>query len=401
MLTPVETGTFLSHESPWARDQALLSLSNAPRHAEPSIQHALSALESYRENAFAFADRISLLTGGEDSIKRLFPAAGRPVVRQWLQTFTPATVLKHAGLLHESLAPLVARLRELADQSDEVLWQEALASADPLVLWTLRDREPFVAGRVEQVLRRKNDPEEKLAIEMAGRCALGMEAERLIDRLVAGTEVDRSTLALGAIGGAGVVTQLEQASMREGAAFRRATARVLAMIRVPSMEGTLQRLLVQEDDPEARWRLCVAMADACATTGFDAACSAARLPDDGFPELAADARLGLARLSIMLGRPLPERDLWLGQRKVVRSDWLFIADPRARRQDASSHTLKSDGFIEEGSPFALDQDDGETEPAGHSVVRTAGTPLRVKEKTGRNETCPCGSGKKYKKCCGR
>ncbi|HTH95435.1 MAG TPA: UPF0149 family protein [Rhodocyclaceae bacterium] len=27
-------------------------------------------------------------------------------------------------------------------------------------------------------------------------------------------------------------------------------------------------------------------------------------------------------------------------------------------------------------------------------------PLRVEGKVGRNETCPCGSGKKYKKCCG-
>lgn len=27
-------------------------------------------------------------------------------------------------------------------------------------------------------------------------------------------------------------------------------------------------------------------------------------------------------------------------------------------------------------------------------------PKRVDEKTGRNEPCPCGSGKKYKKCCG-
>jgi SWIM/SEC-C metal-binding protein len=26
---------------------------------------------------------------------------------------------------------------------------------------------------------------------------------------------------------------------------------------------------------------------------------------------------------------------------------------------------------------------------------------RVEKKTGRNEPCPCGSGKKYKKCCGR
>jgi preprotein translocase subunit SecA len=33
------------------------------------------------------------------------------------------------------------------------------------------------------------------------------------------------------------------------------------------------------------------------------------------------------------------------------------------------------------------------------VVRTA-QPIRVEQKVGRNDPCPCGSGKKYKKCCG-
>ncbi|NLI69956.1 MAG: hypothetical protein GX364_03690 [Firmicutes bacterium] len=28
-------------------------------------------------------------------------------------------------------------------------------------------------------------------------------------------------------------------------------------------------------------------------------------------------------------------------------------------------------------------------------------PIKVGKKVGRNEPCPCGSGKKYKKCCGR
>ena len=31
---------------------------------------------------------------------------------------------------------------------------------------------------------------------------------------------------------------------------------------------------------------------------------------------------------------------------------------------------------------------------------TAATPAQKNERTGRNEVCPCGSGKKYKKCCG-
>jgi len=28
-------------------------------------------------------------------------------------------------------------------------------------------------------------------------------------------------------------------------------------------------------------------------------------------------------------------------------------------------------------------------------------PVKVEPKIGRNEPCPCGSGKKYKKCCGK
>jgi SEC-C motif-containing protein len=35
---------------------------------------------------------------------------------------------------------------------------------------------------------------------------------------------------------------------------------------------------------------------------------------------------------------------------------------------------------------------------GHVVPRTV---VRTSPKTGRNEPCPCGSGKKYKHCCGR
>ena len=31
----------------------------------------------------------------------------------------------------------------------------------------------------------------------------------------------------------------------------------------------------------------------------------------------------------------------------------------------------------------------------------AGTFIREERKVGRNEPCPCGSGKKYKQCCGR
>jgi len=37
----------------------------------------------------------------------------------------------------------------------------------------------------------------------------------------------------------------------------------------------------------------------------------------------------------------------------------------------------------------------------HFLSVTGSPQKNITRKTGRNEPCPCGSGKKYKKCCGR
>jgi preprotein translocase subunit SecA len=43
----------------------------------------------------------------------------------------------------------------------------------------------------------------------------------------------------------------------------------------------------------------------------------------------------------------------------------------------------------------------ETGAGERADERPKAKPIRVGEKVGRNDPCPCGSGKKYKKCCGR
>ncbi len=37
----------------------------------------------------------------------------------------------------------------------------------------------------------------------------------------------------------------------------------------------------------------------------------------------------------------------------------------------------------------------------HNYIHNEGNPIKVKKTPGRNDPCPCGSGKKFKKCCGR
>ena len=67
------------------------------------------------------------------------------------------------------------------------------------------------------------------------------------------------------------------------------------------------------------------------------------------------------------------------------------ADKEADRSFASYDT----------SRFALaGQSSAAQEPDRPNAERPKSKPIRVGPKVGPNEKCPCGSGKKYKKCCG-
>jgi preprotein translocase subunit SecA len=68
-------------------------------------------------------------------------------------------------------------------------------------------------------------------------------------------------------------------------------------------------------------------------------------------------------------------------------------------QDAMQyeHSQSNPAFIAGGQPQAPQMQQAEGSEAGSKVK----TYKRKTEKVGRNDPCPCGSGKKYKKCCGR
>ena len=43
----------------------------------------------------------------------------------------------------------------------------------------------------------------------------------------------------------------------------------------------------------------------------------------------------------------------------------------------------------------------QAQPSSNNRQGVKAQPIKVDEKIGRNDPCPCGSEKKYKKCCGR
>ncbi len=80
------------------------------------------------------------------------------------------------------------------------------------------------------------------------------------------------------------------------------------------------------------------------------------------------------------------RDWWKTELPDLLQDW----------EDAEENGIGDDFADEEGN----DQDEEEVDPLTDEDPPTA--PIRDSQpKIGRNDPCPCGSEKKYKKCCGR
>ncbi len=74
-----------------------------------------------------------------------------------------------------------------------------------------------------------------------------------------------------------------------------------------------------------------------------------------------------------------------------------IAEPRSKRKPVQMEYLHSESAaFDQGSPLPSD-----ARPGAKSPKPTVQTYIRNKPKVGRNEPCPCGSGKKYKNCCGK
>ena len=85
------------------------------------------------------------------------------------------------------------------------------------------------------------------------------------------------------------------------------------------------------------------------------------------------------------GDPITEEDLIIG----LESDWI------AMHRTYSQMGITFDELIEVGKAAISDTIDPFEQPKGFETVH------RIVEKIGRNKPCPCGSGVKYKKCCGR
>lgn len=91
------------------------------------------------------------------------------------------------------------------------------------------------------------------------------------------------------------------------------------------------------------------------------------------------------------------------QSAIVRTMFRISMVPAGpQKTQAQENNLQFKGADESVGQFgAAEQEARSNPPAGEAGKQEASQPIINKNKVGRNNPCPCGSGKKYKKCCGK
>jgi hypothetical protein len=104
-----------------------------------------------------------------------------------------------------------------------------------------------------------------------------------------------------------------------------------------------------------------------------------------------EVRMALLVACRLLNERFPEFDAWLEDSKH---------DTEFRKEWYKDHPLRKIADLVESDDDDFDDDfDGFGGDEPTDVEETPPTTIRRGERVGRNDPCPCGSGKKYKKCC--
>ncbi|WP_169445854.1 SEC-C metal-binding domain-containing protein [Paenibacillus ginsengihumi] len=128
---------------------------------------------------------------------------------------------------------------------------------------------------------------------------------------------------------------------------------IFGKIKLPSSEAALLALLPEEDDLTNATNLANGLCEIGSIQGIPLV---RQLVESGYDAMHMDLKESLYAHCIIAGQQLPELESW-------KSD---LEEKRQKRRTV---------------PLTL-------------------APLVHSDKIGRNDPCPCGSGKKYKKCCG-
>ncbi len=291
--------------------------------------------------------------------------------------------------------------------------------SDALIEAAARGGEPVCRKAMDMLTdpSARDDWREIFSVRVMGLARYEPAIDSLVERLAVDTDVLREEVnhALSRIATPRVIERLVEFYPGKPWHVRLYAHVPLSRIKRPECEQALLRLLQveaaleadpnYENEEEPLIEMILAdLTDLCSLAGLDES----RRRIDRFsrgPDSMA-LRESLLATAVMMGETLPEQSAWRKRVDASRRERDRIMKASGGLFGEMRDTWRKTGTSLPPAGDPDDQDDWELPgPAGplwddrypHPVETVRNTAPKI----GRNESCPCGSGKKYKKCCGK
>lgn len=268
----------------------------------------------------------------------------------------------------------------------------------------MKPHKQALAERVLELLARKIDENsidywlEYIAIELAGELNIQESVPLLVNKLFATRDMMPEELenALRKIG-TDEVTELLKANYARGSSHcRYSVATILERIKSDKAAKTCLELLLEENDADVKTILALSLLNQWWTESLipvQKACSA-----DVFSRKSYSVDKTLVVAAKAMEVSLPEFEEWSAAMKEQNDAW--------RKSDKNIFAMIGRELETLSGLFAEILTADQVEVPSPSLntqpvvdLSTATRPFRAGARVGRNEPCPCGSGKKFKKCC--
>jgi len=449
MLMPEQVVPFLQHDDPIVRQHAQRYFRNSFNFGPLTADHYWAVLDRFGESeeTLHFATELSRLAQTEGSFRRLVQALASEeqedfgfhyqqairdlelalVARNRDELLAcpqlPAKVKEHLklrlGLLDEPPAAAWDRLMQHGrDVGDGYNGKFDVSLSDALIEAAARGGEAVCQQAIATLGDESADNGWRsiFAVQVLGRARYEPGIDAIVEKLAIDTDVLREEVnrSLPRIATLRVVDRIVSFYPGKPWHVRLYAHNSLAAIKLPECEAALLKLVDVEKAIEADPNhhdegeplidtLLVDLTELGSLAGLDESRPLiAKFPKD--PEVM-DFCQGLIAAAVMAGVTLPEEAAW---RELIEAR----ANRAAERRDYFGGLFGriGEGLGKSGNslPAGDDtRDQGKWDsplPAGDfsSEYAEPVKPIRnAAPKIGRNDPCPCGSGKKYKKCCGK
>ncbi len=420
----------LLHPHKLVRQEALMYFAEG-RSPDPGVMpQVIKAFETFGPNeAFRYLYFVAMLTQTEETVdwmirelhaekadEEYFAVLANALCDADARLIAPRAqdIINAPRLPRGSHADVIREQEEMAKWEVERCWSElerfckqaAATSYDDDFDWregerivaTLARRPETSAARVLELLRREfgHDDEstwmESLAVDLAGRMRLKEAVEPIaakmpqLNEIVVGECID----ALAAIGGDGAAEAVRAVWSEIDLDFTDYAVTTLGKVRSDASVRICRELLERERDRSLKTQLADSLLRQLAAESIE---PVRRLVltndyDSGY----ANLKMHLVTVATMMEETFPEYAAW--ERETARQ---FIRQEKEQRerwgwlQRLNLPASPRDEPAERGSSWqdAPIRDHGQT----------AAPFMRDEDRVGRNDPCPCGSGKKFKKCC--